>query len=271
MAEPAQAGLPQGAASPDLMSSQYGEAAKYDARASLHLRFSVSPVGWVRWCFDQMVLPAAARVLDAGCGPGWLWAENAERVPPGWRVTLSDMSMGMVEASRERLGRRFLYEVGVAERLPHRDGAFDATVANHMLYHVPDRAQAIAELRRVLRPGGILFAATNGSAHLAEIDEVAFRWGGTPEACMDLSFSLDNGAAQLAREFASVELRPFDDRLEVTDAEAVVAYVRSLSPWDVTVDFEGLRREVQAAIDRHGSFHITKETGLFVATAPRPA
>jgi ubiquinone/menaquinone biosynthesis C-methylase UbiE len=50
------------------------------------------------------------------------------------------------------------------------DAAFDAVVANWMLYHVPDRPRALAEIRRVLRPGGTLFSATNGDAHVREID-----------------------------------------------------------------------------------------------------
>jgi SAM-dependent methyltransferase len=248
--------------------AQYAEPDKYDARASLHLRFAVSPNDWPHWCFDQLELPGAASVLDVGCGPGWLWAENADRVPAAWRVVLADSSPAMVQAARRRLGAAFSYEVATVSALPHPDAGFDAVVANHMLYHVADRPRAIAELRRVLRPGGRLLAGTNGEGHLREIDEVAFRWGGTAEACIDLDFSLENGEEQLARAFPAVELRPFEDRLDVTDPEAVVRYIASLPTWDTDVDLDGVRRDVSAAIEQQGSFRITKVTGLFVATAP---
>ena len=53
--------------------------------------------------------------------------------------------------------------------LPFEDESFDGVVANHMLYHVPDRPQALAEIRRVLRSAGRVFATTNGGDHLQEI------------------------------------------------------------------------------------------------------
>jgi ubiquinone/menaquinone biosynthesis C-methylase UbiE len=49
--------------------------------------------------------------------------------------------------------------------LPVRDGVFDVVLAVHMLYHVPDRKAAVRELRRVLAPGGVCIAVTNGVRH----------------------------------------------------------------------------------------------------------
>ena len=48
---------------------------------------------------------------------------------------------------------------------PYDDASFDAVIANHMLFHVPDRAKALAEMRRVLRPGGKLYTSTMGETH----------------------------------------------------------------------------------------------------------
>jgi ubiquinone/menaquinone biosynthesis C-methylase UbiE len=56
-----------------------------------------------------------------------------------------------------------------AQRLPLPDDCVDVAMAMHMLYHVPDVATAISELRRITRPDGIVLASTNSSAHLAEI------------------------------------------------------------------------------------------------------
>src|SRR5262249_7818983 len=151
-----------------------------------------------------------------------------------------DFSYGMVTAARSRLGAGFRFEVADAEALPHRSGAFHAAIANHMLYHVQNRHRAVRELARVLRPDGALYAVTNGRDHLRELDELMARWL-RPNASSDhaAAFGLENGAEQLAAGFADVELRLWHDALEVTDAEAIVAYVRSL-PGGSEADTDGL-------------------------------
>src|SRR5262249_38380527 len=104
---------------------QYRDDTNLNARAAPHKRFSVNPVGLQRWLLDLLDLPAQAGVLEVGCGPGDLWVANLDRIPPGWRVVLSDFSPGMVEAARRRLGsHRFDFEVADAEAVPHGPGAF---------------------------------------------------------------------------------------------------------------------------------------------------
>ena len=62
--------------------------------------------------------------------------------------------------------------VGDAEALPVHAGAVDAVLAMHMLYHVPDRARAIAEMRRVLRPCGVALAVTNARDHVEALNDL---------------------------------------------------------------------------------------------------
>ncbi len=71
----------------------------------------------------------------------------------------------MVEATAQRGVRA---EVADANHLPYADGTFDAVVAMWMLYHVPNLDRTLAEARRVLRPGGVLIAVTNGRQHTAD-------------------------------------------------------------------------------------------------------
>jgi ubiquinone/menaquinone biosynthesis C-methylase UbiE len=141
----------------------------------LHRRFSTNPYGWTHWIFDQTDVPPEARVLELGCGPGFLWKNNVKRVSPTWRITLSDLSFGMLCEARANAGNANLqisFAHRGAEALPFGDDTFDAVVANHMLYHVEDRDHAISEVRRVLRPRGTFYAATNGLAHLRELDRI---------------------------------------------------------------------------------------------------
>jgi ubiquinone/menaquinone biosynthesis C-methylase UbiE len=108
------------------------------------------------WLFDQLALPAACRVLELGAGPGDLWRKNAGRIPPGGEVTLSDLSPGMVETARGALAavpHPFAFAMVDAQAIPFPDATFDVVIASFMLYHVPDRSRALAEIRRVLTPG----------------------------------------------------------------------------------------------------------------------
>src|SRR5215831_15204384 len=187
---------------------QYRDDSNLNARAALHERFSTMTGTLQGWQFDQMDLPPRAAVLEVGCGPGYLWGVNTERVPGGWTCFLSDLSTGMVTAARERLGPRFRYAVADVAALPFPDRAFDGVVAHHMLYHAPDRPRAVRELARVLRPDGTLYAQTNGEAHLRELNELVHgRWRAGQLGPGSHAFRLENGAEQLAAGFARVELR----------------------------------------------------------------
>jgi ubiquinone/menaquinone biosynthesis C-methylase UbiE len=107
------------------------------------------------------------RVLEVGCGMG----EFAERVrrETGAEVVATDLSPRMVELTRER---GIDASVADVEELPFADGEFDCAAANWMLYHVADLDRALAELRRVLRPGGVLVATTIGAEHMADVWEL---------------------------------------------------------------------------------------------------
>jgi SAM-dependent methyltransferase len=257
-----------------LLRDQYRTDANLAARGNLHQRFSTNrgPGGWFGWLFDRLLagIPAQADVLELGCGPGWLWQAYTARVPAGWRVTLTDFSPGMVEAARANVTLPSVrFELVDAQHIPYANASFDAVVANHMLYHVPDRPRALQEIHRVLRPGGRLFAATNGDNHMRELDELARRISGNaPGDRASLAFNLENGAAQLEPYFRDTRTERFPDALEVTDADAAVDYVRSAPSIYAFTDAHSaeLRRQVQAAIDQRGALHVSKSPGLFTAS-----
>jgi len=124
-----------------LRSDQYRDASKLNARERLHSRFSINPYGWHRWAFDQLALPAECDILELGCGPAYLWCENGDRIPEGWGITLSDFSPGILQRAHQNLrsARRSFNLVTIdAEDVACRSELFDAVIANHMLYHVPD-------------------------------------------------------------------------------------------------------------------------------------
>jgi SAM-dependent methyltransferase len=255
-----------------LLNHQYRNAANLNARIELHARFSTNTYGWHPWIFDQLTIVPQSRVLELGCGPGRLWLQNIERIPPSWDITLSDFSPGMLEEARRNLagsGRMFAFEVIDAQSIPFADASFDVLIANHMLYHVPDRPRALAEIRRVLRPGGRFYASTVGAAHLRELGELVRRFD--PQIVFGIgdeaSFTLESGAEQLAPHFSSVVLHRYEDALIVTKAEPLIAYILS---GRVGASLEGDRAAefatfVERELADQGALHITKASGLFEA------
>ena len=272
-----------------LRTEQYKDASNLEARKRLHQRFSTNTYPWHRWVFDHFELPVQARVLELGCGPAWLWVENADRIPQTWEVTLSDFSEGMLaEAKRnvQGLNGSFSFRQLDAQDVPFDDASFDAVIANHMLYHVPDIPKALAEIRRVLKPGGRLYTATNGAGHLQELGTLQARLLGRESGRdYDISgsrrFGLQNGAAHLEPFFPDVSLHRFEGDLEVTEAEPLVAYILSMNALRDLMDdlgatdvdetafeekVEALREYLRERLEAEGSIHIGKETGLFEAS-----
>ena len=255
-----------------LKTDQYKNSSNLDARAIIHQRFSTNPYGWFKWVFDTLLkLPENARILELACGNGLLWKENADRIPAGWKITLSDLSPGMLDAAWRNLvvtGRAFQFKEIDAQSIPFEDETFDAVVANHMLYHVPDRPRAIAEIKRVLKAGGRLIATTVGENHMKEMNDWLTRVsGGQLSGMYSLPFLLENGGEQLEEFFNSVSLSRYQDNLEVTEVEPVIAYIRSGIAASGLLEHElaRVRDDLEKELQENGRILISKDSGLFEA------
>jgi SAM-dependent methyltransferase len=102
---------------------------------------------------------AGRRILDAGCGSGTVSSELRDR---GAIVSGFDRSTKMVELARLRLGADANLQVAdIAGPLPYPDSAFDDVIAALVLHYLEDWSAPLAELRRVLRPGGRLIVVVN--------------------------------------------------------------------------------------------------------------
>lgn len=263
-----------------LKSKQYAGADKLAARIRLHERFSTNTVPIQRWEFERILstLPANATILEVGAGRGDLWRENRDRIPSNWQITLSDLSAGMLDDCKSHLGAelvsRFGFEVVDVQSIPCPDVHFDAVIANYMLYHVPDLPKALGEIRRVLKPDGVLFAMTNGINHMVELDNLMKQVAFIDDEGFGLmnvrdAFTTQNGADKLRQQFFDVTLEMFDTGLHITELQPLVDYIASaLDDPDKHIQSPqalALWRELEQRIAQDGAIHVSKETGLFTA------
>jgi ubiquinone/menaquinone biosynthesis C-methylase UbiE len=177
---------------PDLVASEYADESRLRRRAAGYAGAGTRSDARVP-LVDAVVAAAPRHVLEVGCG----WGELAEWIAreTGAEVTAIDLSPRMVELASER---GIDASVADVQRLPFADATFDLVVAAWMLYHVPDLERGLAEIARVLRPGGTFVAATNSRIHLHELRVLV---GSGPST---LKFSREDGEDHLRPYFAAI-------------------------------------------------------------------
>lgn len=239
----------------------------------------------VNWVLDLAGPTPGLRVLDAGCGNGLYLRGLRDRgvtavgcdLSPGMLRAAAHQAAGRPAAGRPAAGRPAVLNADVTA-LPLGDGAVDVALAIHMLYHVPDRAAALRELRRVTVPGGLVVAVTNGARHTRALRDLIEQAAGQQNPGWRMrpathAFTAENAADQLGAAFETVTLVRPDREPPVVIRDAAVAadYVASLGthhqdetarPWaDVVAD---VRRQVQAVIDQQGAFVTSGDLVAFL-------
>ena len=267
-----------GGAQAYLREVQYRDSSRLAARARLHVKYGTAPVAWFPWLATQVTWPTEPRVLEVGCGAGWMWAEAAARLPGDLDLTLTDVSPGMVGEALDRVGslgryRRITGRVADVQDLPFRDASFDVVVANYVLHHVPDPGRAVAEMARALRPGGTLVVACVGDGHLTELHQIRREvFGDLAADAFGSSFGATAGAEVLPAWFGEVRWQPYRDDLDCRDPDDVLEYLESTPPVEGASETE--RGRVVATVRERfaaggGRLRVSKDTGLFVCRHPR--
>jgi len=134
---------------PPVLESYGRLAADYDRRWSGYLRRTIQET------LTRMPLHGGERVLEVGCGTGALLAVLAERHPPPLLSGIDPVPQ-MLARARDRLREEVILKEGWAEQLPFDDEQFDVVVSLSMFHYIRDPDAALAEMFRVLRPGGRL-------------------------------------------------------------------------------------------------------------------
>ena len=238
------------------MQDAYADPSKLSARGGIHAFRRPGP-GFHDRMLDLVDWSSAATVLDVGCGNAIYLDRLLSRLPQQSAVIGVDLSSGMLVAAPHPTGRI----VGDVEGLPIRSAAADVVLALHMLYHAPHPVEAVRELRRVTRDGGLVVVSTNGPEHLQEL--IALGDNRVPRGSRVLG--LEPAGVLLSDVFDSVVRHDFRDELRVPDAEPIAAYLRStLSLGGDAAVLAQVERRVREVISRDGALQITVQPGVLL-------
>ncbi len=258
---------------------QYDDAEKLRIRIDTHTRYSERTGDtFASWLLKHVRAKRGETLLDVGCGPG---TYHPALAAADVRLIGVDPSRGMLREAcvRAPTGSYALAAaMSDAQALPFGGACFDVAMANHMLYHVPDRRAALRELRRVLRPGGRAVMATNGADNFAQFDALpqaaAPRLGSAASPPDALRFTLDD-LPLVQSEFPSAELFVRNDAFVFSDAAPALRFYATYAidaiedrPADGSHRAALLREMgdvIEAIVAREGVFRVAKTAGCFVA------
>lgn len=248
---------------------QYKNAKNLNDRISLHEKYSTNSQGWFNWLFEKIDFSKVNRLLELGCGNGKLWQENKIDLR-NREIFLSDISEGMVEEVRNKLGSDFNCIVADAEKIPFKDAYFDSIIANHVLFYLNDLNQGLKEVSRVLKPNGVLYCSTYGSRHMKEITDIVQNF----DSRINLSnhslydvFGLENGECILKQYFTSVQRMDYQDSLEITESKPLIDYIMSCHGNQNEIlgpRLSEFKEYIEELLQKDGKIVVTKQAGLFV-------
>lgn len=155
-----------------------------------------------------------------------------------------------------------------ATELPFPDASFDLVIAMHMLYHVREQDKALAEMHRVLKPGGTLAVTTNGMGDTKELYALGTAFGGTPYNIVATYFGYDHAEDKLRSRFGNVTVAEHPARMRITDPEDVFLALTSYPPGDAATDeqLELFQARISDAFAAGGGvLETNKQSGLFTS------
>lgn len=169
----------------------------------------------------------AETVLDLGCGPGETAADLKARYGAACRVTGLDLAPGMLDEARRRHGEEVRWLCGDAAALPLADASQALVVSNLAIQWCPDLEAVLAEVRRVLRPGGRALINTLAPGTLAEVSH-AWSHPDRPAALLDFRDAGEHRRAAWAAGFRRVDCRERAARFHYPDLAAVMASIKGV-------------------------------------------
>ncbi|WP_407538698.1 class I SAM-dependent methyltransferase [Deinococcus radiomollis] len=261
---------------PSRVAAQYATDRHLQTRIRTHRLYSVGTE--LEADVDALLaLDGSEALLDVGSGPGHFPGRLHAAGHRG-RLVGADLSGGMVAAARASYGGVEFVQAG-ADALPFPDASFDVLTARHMLYHVPNVPAALAEFRRVLKPGGHFLATTNAAAYMPELWDAVAEAAQLEGALIPLTqtrggvaaaFSEINGGAWVQEAFGNARLSFSDNALVFPDPQPALDYLESDQEWlnlDQAQKIEGHRALLQVLNSKFtsGPWRVSKKTAFITA------
>ncbi len=245
-------------------------------------RFSHPRIDFPKWALEGIQWRGDERILDIGCGYGAYYDRLTEQFPDIQYFGI-DLSEGMLRQHAAYGTGRLL--MGDATQLPFAGETFDVVMANHMLYHIPDVEAAVREVKRVMKPDGVMMATTHSIQTMPELRMLIRRAiiiltranpssVRPPMAVSDL-FSLETGTRFLSRYFYGVCRFEIPTTLIFHSENDFLGYLDNLRdllelylPPDVTWEGvqEVLREQVAQFIHQLGDMQVSRLAGVLIAT-----
>lgn len=245
-------------------------------------KYAVPRIDFPQWAMNGLAWRGGEKVLDAGCGFGQYYGPLHDRVPDVTYYGI-DLFPGVLAAHPAASTGRV--SIGDITALPYASGTFDVVMANHMLYHVQEIDDAIREIRRVLKPDGVLMATTHSVQTMPELRVLLRRAViiltqqppsavRAPLAATDL-FGLENGTRMLGRHFYAVSRFEIPSTMIFTTLDPFLSYLYAMRDmlelylppdvsWESVIDV--LREQVTQLIHQWGEVPISRLAGVLVAT-----
>ncbi|MBO4639944.1 MAG: class I SAM-dependent methyltransferase [Treponema sp.] len=244
---------------------QYASAGNLNTRISIHQKYSTNKMGFGNWIFSNYKITKGMKVLELGCGTGDMWKGHDDLMKACSKLVLSDFSEGMLENAKTNIGSdaNVEYRVIDIQNIPFEAEVFDVVIANMMLYHVPDIARGLSEVRRVLKKGGAFYSATFGEHGIIEyLSKILGTYG--VEDNVNKNFTLQNGKQILEPFFSDVQKLNYEDSLAVTELDDLIEYIYSLSSMTTLSTIPKIEIcDILAKQMEDGVLVVPKEYGMF--------
>ena len=253
---------------------QYADDARLAVRLETHRKYSERRENIADWVLGLLAPQPGDLVLDAGAGNGSYHPALETRQV---RAVAVERELGMIRSASDS---QAAFVAGDVSELPLASDTVDHSMANHMLFHVPDIPRALAELARVTRPGGRVVLTTNGDLRESPLQQLHRRAAREMGIDAGVEIVSDRFGAhnleQVRAVFPSAEMFVQDNALVFPAAEPVLAYYES-GPVDRVREPTAYTRSdllarvgklVRRRIAADGEFRVPKSVICYLASSP---